>query len=38
MRITIEISDHHLSILLALAARGGLRGYSEIVEEALDST
>ena len=36
MRTTIEISDKHRSILLALAAQKGLRGYSGIIEEALD--
>lgn len=36
MRTTIEISDKHRSILLALAAQKGLRGYSGIIGEALD--
>ncbi len=36
MRTTIEISDKHRSILLALAAQKGLRGYSSIIKEALD--
>jgi hypothetical protein len=36
MRTTVEISDRHRSILLALAAQRGLRGYSEIVQEALE--
>ena len=36
MRTTIEISDHQRSALVALAARRGLRGYSGIVQEALD--
>ena len=36
MRITIEISDSHRSILLSLAAQKGLRGYSNIIKEALD--
>lgn len=36
MRTTVEISDRQRSILLSLAARRGLRGYSEIVQEALD--
>jgi metal-responsive CopG/Arc/MetJ family transcriptional regulator len=36
MRTTIEISDRHRGILLAMAARKGLRGYSEIIEEALE--
>jgi metal-responsive CopG/Arc/MetJ family transcriptional regulator len=35
MRTTIEISDEMRAKLLALAARRGLRGYSEIVSEAL---
>ena len=36
MRTTIEISDKHRSILLSLAAQKGLRGYSSIIQEALD--
>lgn len=36
MRTTIEISDRHRSALVSLAAQRGLRGYSEIVEEALE--
>jgi hypothetical protein len=36
MRTTVEISDRQRSILLSLAAQRGLRGYSEIVQEALD--
>jgi len=36
MRTTVEISDRQRSILLALAAQRGLRGYSQIVQEALD--
>lgn len=36
MRTTIEISDRHRSILLSLAAQKGLRGYSGIIQEALD--
>ena len=36
MRTTIEISDNHRSILLSLAAQKGLRGYSNIIQEALD--
>jgi hypothetical protein len=36
MRTTIEISDRHRSVLVVLAAQRGLRGYSEIIEEALD--
>lgn len=36
MRTTIEISEHQRSILVSLAAQRGLRGYSEIIEEAVD--
>jgi len=36
MRTTIEISNRHRSILLSLAAQKGLRGYSGIIQEALD--
>jgi hypothetical protein len=36
VRTTIEISDKSRSILLSLAAQRGLRGYSRILEEALD--
>ncbi|MDL1967526.1 MAG: hypothetical protein LWW97_03010 [Deltaproteobacteria bacterium] len=36
MRTTIEISNKHRSILLSLAAQKGLRGYSLIIQEALD--
>ena len=36
MRTTIEISDKNRSILLSLAAQRGLRGYSRIIEEALE--
>jgi iron uptake system EfeUOB component EfeO/EfeM len=36
MRTTIEVSDKHRSFLLALAAQKGLRGYSDIIREALD--
>ena len=36
MRTTIEISDRHRSILQSLAAQKGLRGYSGIIQEALD--
>ena len=36
MRTTIEISDKHRSILLSLAAQRGLRGYSRVIEEALE--
>jgi len=36
MRTTIDISDKHRSILLSIAAQKGLRGYSQIIQEALD--
>lgn len=36
MRTTIEIQDHYRSILDSLAVKKGLRGYSAIIEEALD--
>ena len=36
MRTTIEISDKHRRILLSFAAQKGLRGYSQIIQEALD--
>jgi len=36
MRTTIDISDKHRGILLSLAAQKGLRGYSSIIQEALD--
>lgn len=36
MRTTIEISNETRAKLVALAARRGLRGYSEIVNEALE--
>lgn len=35
MRTTIEISNETRAKLMALAARRGLRGYSEIVNEAI---
>jgi hypothetical protein len=37
MRTTIEISEEHHRALAALARERGLRGFSPIVEEALDS-
>ena len=37
MRTTIEISDEHRSALLSIAAKKGLRGYSKIIEEAIDN-
>jgi hypothetical protein len=36
MRTTVEISDKHRGILLSLAAQKGMRGYSGIIQEALD--
>ncbi|MBI3990406.1 MAG: ribbon-helix-helix protein, CopG family [candidate division NC10 bacterium] len=36
MRTTIEITDEQRAALLALAARRGLRGYSAIIQEAID--
>ena len=36
MRTTIELSDEHRSSLHALAARRGLRGYSRLIQEAVD--
>lgn len=36
MRTTVEIRDHHRARLLELAARRGEKGFSRIVEEALD--
>ena len=36
MRTTIELSDDHRSMLHFLAARRGLRGYSKLIEEAID--
>ena len=36
MRTTIEISDRHRGLLLSMAAERGLKGYSRIIEEALD--
>lgn len=36
MRTTIELSDEHRSRLVELAARRGEKGFSPIVEEALD--
>ncbi len=35
MRTTVEIPDELRAELLALAAKRGLRGYSEIVKEAI---
>ena len=36
MRTTIELSDEHRSILHSLAAKRGLRGYSKVIQEAID--
>ena len=36
MRTTIELSDEHRARLLELAARRGEKGFSSIVEEALE--
>jgi len=36
MRTTIELSDEHRSLLHSLAARRGLRGYSKVVQEAIE--
>ena len=36
MRTTIEISDKHLSALLSIAAQKSLRGYSKIIEDAIE--
>jgi hypothetical protein len=36
MRTTIEITDHHRARLLELAARRGAKGFSSLVQEALD--
>ena len=36
MRTTIELSDDHRGALHSLAARRGLRGYSKLIQEAID--
>lgn len=36
MRTTIELTDHQRSLLHSLAARRGLRGYSKLIQEAVD--
>jgi len=36
MRTTIELSDDHRSVLHFLAAQRRLRGYSKLIEEAID--
>lgn len=37
MRTTVEIRDEQRIALAAIAARRGLRGYSQIVQEAIDA-
>ena len=37
MRATVEIRDDQRSALAALASKRGLRGFSKLVQEALDS-
>jgi hypothetical protein len=37
MRTTIELQDRHRSLLYSLAIKKGVRGYSSIIEEALDT-
>jgi len=36
MRTTIEIPDHYRSTLHSLAVKKGFRGYSRVIQEALD--
>jgi predicted transcriptional regulator len=36
MRTTIDLSDDHRSALHSLAAGRGLRGYSKLIQEAID--
>jgi len=36
VRTTIELSERHRARLLALAARRGMKGYSKLVEEAVE--
>jgi predicted transcriptional regulator len=36
MRTTIELSDDHRSALHSIAAQRGLRGYSKLIQEAID--
>ncbi|MDY7030332.1 MAG: hypothetical protein SVY10_00315 [Thermodesulfobacteriota bacterium] len=36
MRTTVELSDRHRGILHALSTERGHRGYSKIIEEAID--
>jgi len=37
MRVTIELKDRHRYFLHTPAAKKGIRGYSAIIEEALDT-
>jgi len=37
MRTTIEIRDEHRAALLELAAKRGLKGFSPLVDEALEA-
>ena len=37
MRTTVEIKPEHRSALLAIAARRGQKGFSEVLEEAIES-
>lgn len=37
MRTTVEIRDDQRAALAALAARRGLRGFSRLIEEAIDA-
>lgn len=36
MRTTIELKEEHRALLHAIAARRGWRGYSKVVEEAIE--
>ena len=36
MRTTIELKEEHRALLHAIAARRGLRGYSKVIEEAIE--
>jgi metal-responsive CopG/Arc/MetJ family transcriptional regulator len=36
MRTTIELSDEHRAKLMALAAERGVRGFSELVRDAIE--
>jgi hypothetical protein len=37
MRTTVELKPEHRSALLALAARRGQKGFSQVLEEAIDT-